>query len=248
MSIFTVRAAWRCGRGLALGLSVTLGISATALSAAETAALNQLTKAEQDAGWKLLFDGQSLAGWRGYQKDKPGRGWRIEDGLLIIDGRGGDLITNDQYQDFELQVDWMVASGGNSGIFFRASETEKYIFLSAPEMQILDDAKHRDGKSPLTSAGANYALHPAARGVVRPAGEWNHARLRVAGASVTHWLNGQEIVRYELGSEDWLARKAKSKFAKWQAYGVASKGHIGLQDHGDRVAFRNIKLRVIADE
>ena len=198
--------------------------------------------------WQSLFDGNSLDGWRRYKSDKPVRGWQVIDGELVRTSKAGDLITERQFSDFELQLEWKVEPGGNSGIFFRADESERYIFLTAPEMQILDDASHRDGKSPLTSAGANYALHPAPRGVVNPAGEWNHARLRVIGKQVTHWLNHQQIVSYELGSEDWQQRVAKSKFAKWSKYGSLSRGHIGLQDHGDRVAFRNIQIRDLAHD
>jgi hypothetical protein len=142
----------------------------------------------------------------------------------------------------------MVQAGGNSGVFFRADEKQRYIFLTAPEMQILDDQRHADGKNTLTSAGSNYALHPAPRGVVNPAGQWNHARLRVHGKLVTHWLNDVEIVNYEIGSTDWLERKASSKFAKWEAYGSLDTGHIGLQDHGDRVAFSKIKISELNGE
>lgn len=198
--------------------------------------------------WQSLFDGHSTDGWRRYGSNKPIKGWQAIDGELVRTSKAGDLITVQQFSDFELELEWKVESGGNSGIFFRADESERYIFLTAPEMQILDDASHRDGKSPLTSAGANYALHPAPRGVVNPAGEWNHARLRVIGNQVTHWLNHQQIVSYELGSEDWQQRVAKSKFAKWPKYGSLSRGHIGLQDHGDRVAFRNIQVRDFSDD
>jgi hypothetical protein len=198
--------------------------------------------------WRALFDGTSTTGWRRYGSDKPVKGWQVIDGELVRVSRAGDLITEQQYSDFELQLEWKVEPGGNSGIFFRADESERYIFLTAPEMQILDDAKHKDGKDTLTSAGANYALHPAPRGVVNAAGEWNHARLKVVGNQVTHWLNHQEIVSYTLGSEDWQRRVANSKFAKWPKYGTLKRGHIGLQDHGDRVAFRNIQIRDLAND
>lgn len=130
-------------------------------------------------------------------------------------------------------------------MFIRADESQPYIFLSAPEIQILDDANHHDGKDPLTSAGSNYALHPAPRGIAHPAGEWNSFRVRVQGNHVVQWLNGQEIVNYELGSADWTARLGRSKFADWPVYGKLERGYIGLQDHGDLVRFRNIKIRVL---
>ncbi len=216
----------------------------TMLAASASAAHNQLTEAEAAAGWMLLFDGETLAGWRSYQRESLEAGWAVVDGTLAWTERGGDIVTIEEYGDFELELEWRVEAGGNSGIFIRAGETEPYIFMTAPEMQVLDDAGHRDGQSPLTSAGSNYGLHPAPAGAVKPAGEWNHARIRVAGQEVSQWLNGVHVVTYELGSEDWRARVAASKFARWPAYGTLESGHIGLQDHGDPVAYRNIKIRI----
>ena len=218
-------------------------VFAATVSASEAVPVNSEPQA-----WRTLFDGTSTTGWRRYGSDKPVKGWQAIGGELVRVSRAGDLITEQQYSDFELQLEWKVEPGGNSGIFFRADESERYIFLTAPEMQILDDAKHKDGKHTLTSAGANYALHPAPRGVVNAAGEWNHARLKVVGNQVTHWLNHQQIVSYTLGSEDWQRRVANSKFAKWPKYGTLKRGHIGLQDHGDRVAFRNIQIRDLAND
>lgn len=206
---------------------------------------NTLTEAERSAGWQLLFDGQTRHGWRNYQSDTLSDGWQVVAGTLSRVGPAGDIVTEAEYGDFELQLEWRLESGGNSGLFIRAGEAERYIFMSAPEIQILDDAGHSDGRSPLTSAGSNFGLHPAPRGIVKPAGQWNHIRVLVSGDSVTQWLNGTEIVSYELGSEDWQARVAKSKFSAWPAYGTHRRGHIGLQDHGDPVAFRGIKIRII---
>lgn len=207
--------------------------------------MNTLTEAERDGGWVLLFDGETMEGWRGYnRRDIPG-GWGAEDGMLVRTGSGGDIITDRQFTDFELSLEWRVEEGGNSGVFYRAAEGEEWIYHSAPEMQVLDDAGHVDGGDPRTSAGANYALHPAPRGVVRPAGAWNQARVVVEGDHVEHWLNGVRVVEYDLGSEDWETRVAKSKFIEWPAYGRASRGHVGLQDHGDPVWYRNVKIREI---
>ena len=205
---------------------------------------NTLTPEERAQGWRLLFDGESMEGWRVFGQDGMSEGWAVEDGMIVRVADGArDIITEEEFGDFELQLDWRVEPGGNSGIFIRASEEVDRIFEGAPEMQVLDDEGHVDGGNPLTSAGANYALHPAPRGVVKPAGEWNHARIRVDGPHVTHWLNGQEIVDYELWTDEWKARVAASKFAEWPEYGTFRRGHIGLQDHGDRVYFRNIKVR-----
>lgn len=196
-------------------------------------------------GWLALFDGESLDGWRGFRQEGPPGAWRVVDGALALtgEGEGGDLITEESFDDYELALEWRVEEGGNSGIFYLVTEEANTIWEAAPEMQVLDDANHPDGQSPLTSAGSNFALHPVPRGVVRPAGEWNQARIVVRGDSVEHWLNGTLVVEYELGSEDWQRRVAESKFADLPLYGQARSGHIGLQDHGDPVWFRNVRVR-----
>jgi len=216
-------------------------------SAAEPDAThNTLTEAEREAGWRLLFDGESLAGWRRYEAEMPPDGWRAEDGTLHRHGSGGDLVTVDQFGDFDLSLEWRVEEGGNSGIFYRAAPGSEHIFHSAPELQVLDDDGHPDGENPLTAAGSVYAIYPAPRGVVRPVGEWNEVRIVADGRRVEHWLNGERIVEFEIGSDDWEARVAGSKFAEVEEYGAAREGYIGLQDHGDPVWFRNIKLRPLA--
>jgi hypothetical protein len=208
--------------------------------------MNTLSAREAEAGWKLLFDGKTTAGWRNYKKETVGPGWTVVDGILTRSGdNAGDIVTADKYRNFDLALDWRVAEGGNSGILYRATEDNEYIWQSAPEMQILDDERHADGKSPLTSAGSNFALYPAPRGVVHPAGQWNSARILVNGNHVEHWLNGQKLLEYELGSAEWKDRVAKSKFNTMPNYGKASEGYIGLQDHGDKVEFRNIRIRVL---
>jgi hypothetical protein len=204
---------------------------------------NQLSEDERAAGWQLLFDGQSLSGWRGYHEVAVPDGWRVVDGTLHFADGGGDLVSEASYSDFELTLEWKISEGGNSGIFYLAALGSDRIYMSAPEMQVLDDARHRDGGNPLTSAGANYGLHPAPRSVVHPAGEWNQVRIKVEDEHVEHWLNGQRIVDYRIGSEEWQALVAASKFADWPEYGQARTGHIGLQDHGDPVWYRNIKIR-----
>lgn len=205
---------------------------------------NTLTEAERDAGWQLLFDGETLDGWRGYYSEDLPDGWRVEDGTIHRFGGGGDIVSNGEYSSFELAVDWKVAEAGNSGIFYLAALGSDAIFMSAPEMQVLDDGGHSNGADPLTSAGANYGLYPAPRGVVYPAGEWNRARIVVSGDQVEHWLNDVRVVEYELGSEEWAELVANTKFSEWPEYGTARSGHIGLQDHGDPVWYRNIKIRV----
>jgi hypothetical protein len=217
----------------------------TAQQTAPSGAHNALTAAERAAGWRLLFDGTSTSGWRNFGRQGAPAGWQAVDGTLTRQGPGGDLITVEKFRNFELALEWNIAEGGNSGVFIRAIEGPAQIYFSAPEMQVLDDAGHPDGRSPLTSAGSNFGLHAVPRGVVRPAGQWNAARIIVNGNHVEHWLNGRKVVEYELGSPEWKQLVANSKFNQWPEYGQASEGHIGLQDHGDRVAFRNIKMRVL---
>ena len=229
-----------------MGFALTLAVLAGCVpNNPAVQAPQPLTDAERAAGWRLLFDGRSTAGWRGYKQDTLPAGWSVVDGALTRIGQGGDIITTDQFASFELALEWKVGPGGNSGIFYRGVEGSGPIYYSAPEMQVLDDERHADGKSPLTSAGSNYGLYPAPRGIVKPAGEWNAARIRVEGSRVQHWLNGVKVVEYELGSAEWSEKVKQSKFNEWPEYGKAAKGHIGLQDHGDWVAFRNIRIRAI---
>ena len=209
---------------------------------------NALSASEQAEGWRLLFDGKTTTGWRNFGKSTISSSWRVVDGSLVrADTAAGDIITADKFRNFDLTIDWKVGEKGNSGIFYRATEAADTIWKAAPEMQVLDDAGHENGKDTLTSAGANYSLYAAPRGVVRPAGEWNHARLLVNGNHVEHWLNDVKLFEYELGSPEWKARVAKAKFNEYPIFGTAAEGHIGLQDHGDRVEFRNIKIRALPE-
>ncbi|MGH7527528.1 MAG: 3-keto-disaccharide hydrolase [Gemmatimonadales bacterium] len=206
-----------------------------------------LTAEEQRAGWRLLFDGRTAAGWRGFKSSALPAGWQAIDGALTRVAQAGDIVTDDQFQDFELTLEWKVAPGGNSGIFFRVSEASdaEWVWQTGPEMQVLDDARHKDGANPETSAGACYGLYPVPGRVARPAGEWNQVRLLVQGNHVEHWLNGRKVVEYELGSPDWEDRVRRSKFGELPRYGREPRGHIALQDHGDWVAYRNLKIRVL---
>ena len=198
----------------------------------------------QEAG-KPLFNGNSLEGWRGFKSAAPPSGWAAVEGTLARTGPGGDILTVDEFGDFELRLQWKIAEGGNSGIFFHVVDAGNEVWESGPEMQILDNARHADGKNPLTSAGANYGLHAPVRDVTRPVGEWNDVRLVVAGARVEHWLNGVNVVEYELWSPAWESLVKASKFITMPAYGRAKRGRIALQDHGDPVWFRNITVRVL---
>ena len=210
----------------------------------QEAAVNRLTAEEEEAGWRLLFDG-TLDSWRGYRREDAPGGWSAVGGSLALTpgADGGTLITRERFADFELALEWKVAEGGNSGVFYRATEAERAPYWTGPELQVLDNAGHPDGRAPETSAGANYGLHAPVEDVTRPAGEWNEVRIVVRGARVEHWMNGVRIVRYELWTDEWRAAVAATKFAEWAGYGMAEEGHIGLQDHGDPVWYRNIKIR-----
>jgi len=206
---------------------------------------NTLSAEEEANGWVLLFDGIACKHLRGYRKEDMPDGWTVRDGQIVRTGPGGDLVTRSLYQDFEFVCDWKVQKGGNSGIMWHVSEDHEYPWQTGPEMQILDDAGHVDGRTPFTSAGACYALYPAPEGAVRPAGEWNRARILVQGPKVELWLNGVQTASFDTSSADWKERIAKSKFKDMPHFATKDRGRIALQDHGDEVAFRNIKVRPI---
>ncbi len=204
---------------------------------------NILTDAEVQAGWKLLFDGKTLDGWRAYKRENMA-GWSVVDGAMTKERPTGDIVTTTEYGDFELAFDWKVAPGGNAGLFVRATEEYNKIYWSATEYQLLDDPAHPDGRNPLTSAGSAYGLYPSIPGTVKPAGEWNTSKIVAQGNRIEHWLNGVKMITYEVKSEDWLAKVKASKFAEYPNYGLATKGLIGIQgDHGGLLALRSIKIR-----
>lgn len=218
---------------------------------APNAAPNMLTASERSAGWHLLFDGKTTAGWRGFKLDSVPSYWRVEDGALALDfsggePTGGDLITKAKYQNFDLRLEWKIAKGGNSGIMYHATEDDGAIYWTAPEYQLLDDANFKpDGDKLDESAGSVYDLYPVPRHLAHPAGEWNQTRILVQDNHVEQWLNGVKTADFVIGSADWNARVAKSKFAPHSLFAKSSTGYIGLQNHGYDVAFRNIKLKVL---
>jgi len=206
---------------------------------------NFLTAEEKAPGWKLLFDGKTTTGWRGYKKDYfPDQGWKAIDGCLVRVGPGGgDICTVEQFDNFELKLEWRICAGGNSGIFYRVDEQYGWPWESGPEMQVLDNAEHADGRNPKTSAGSNYALHAPLRDVTEPVGFFNKVRIAADGPHIEYWLNGVKIVEYELESPEWEKLVAESKFKNMPHHGRVRKGHIVLQDHGDKVWYRNVKIR-----
>jgi hypothetical protein len=199
-----------------------------------------------DRGWKVLFDGKSTDAWRAFGRDSfPAKGWVVENGTLktVVGGDRVDIITKDTYKDFDLQLEWKVAPGGNSGVMYDVSESEKETYFTGPEMQVLDDALHADGKNPKTSAGALYALVAPAGKTLKPVGEFNRARIVKKGNHVEHWLNGKKIVEYELGSPELTKLIAESKFKDMPRFAKEGQGHIALQHHGQEVWYRNIRIR-----
>lgn len=236
-------------RSLVAAAVVAVGLH-TARSAG-SAEPNTLTEAEKQAGWKLLFDGKTTQGWRGYKMDKMPPGWAAVDGALVRlkggaggkgAGGGDDIITTEEFASFDLQLEWKVVSNGNSGVLYHVSEEPVTAWHYAPEVQILDNTPHK-GRTKLQHAAACYDLYAPTKDTTKPVGQWNHMRILVNGARVEHWLNGEKVVEYELWSDDWKERVAKSKHKERPKFGNIRKGPIALQDHSDRIEFRNIKIR-----
>ena len=224
----------------------------------EEAGPNELTQQEKDAGWVLLFDGKTSEGWRGVNKQHFPAGWKVADGTLFCQGSGrgeagaedgGDILHEKEFSDFHLKLEWKVSEGGNSGIFYLGKEVEGWpIWRTAPEMQILDNERHPDamlGKDGNRQAGSLYDLIPAKPQNANPAGEWNSVEILVYRGTVVHKQNGETILEYHLWTDEWNELVADSKFPglneDWA--NVAKSGYIALQDHGDDVWFRNIKIR-----
>jgi len=253
-----------CSRGVSVGTA-----SQQAAAPQQPAALNTLTPQEQKDGWKLLFDGKTLNGWRAYQADtleirdpqtrtsrkelrltkvdSIGPSWKVIDGVLTKTRPGDDIITKDKYANFEFAWEWKVTPAGNSGVFIRGNESQSKIYWSTVEYQIADDSLTPDSKNPLTSAGAAYGLYAPPKGVAKFAGNWNSSRIVARGTHVEHWMNGQKTIEYEVGSPDFEAKLAASKFKPYLPnWGHNKSGVIGIQgDHTGTLELRNIKIRVL---
>jgi hypothetical protein len=195
------------------------------------------------SGWRSLNDASA---WRGYKSETIPAAWTFADGVLSKVRPVADIVSRDEYGDFELQLEWKIGEAGNSGIFYRGTEEYEHIYWTGPEYQLLDNTKADDNKTPLTRAGAAYGLYPAPDGHVVAVGDWNVTRIVARGAHVEHWLNGFKLLEYELWSPDWEAKVKASKFGAWPNYGRAKKGHIALQgDHNGTLSFRNIRIRAL---
>ena len=211
---------------------------------------NTLSRTEKEEGWQLLFDGETTDGWHGYLKKSVGEGWKAEDGLLVCLGKGGDIggdiLTNESFDNFILSLEWNIAKGGNSGIFYHVIEDEKYSapYATGPEYQLIDDIGFESPLEEWQKTGADYAMYTANdTKKLNPAGEWNTSKIVFDHGHVEHWLNGNKIIEFTAWSDDWKKLKAESKWKAYPDYGTAKTGPVGLQDHGHAITFRNIKIK-----
>jgi cytochrome c len=220
---------------------------------------NVLSDEEITEGWILLFDGESTNGWRNFKTDSIGSAWTVVDGTLHLDTSekdgwqvkgGGDIITEDSYDNYELTLQWKIAEGANSGIIYHVQEDDQYdyVWQTGPEMQILDNERHSDGQIVKHRAGDLYDLIESSTEMAKEPGEWNTVRLISNNGKMEHWLNDEMIVSFDMTDDSWEELVAGSKFKEMPAFGKHINGHIALQDHGDPVWFRNIKIRPLASE
>lgn len=216
---------------------------------AQSSQINVLTEKEKNDGWRLLFNGKNLEGWKTFQ-GKEITGWKIIDGVLNNSGvgsdHGGDIVTRDKFQSFELSIEWKIAPQSNSGIFYRVNEKiGKAIYESGPEYQLIDDKGWPEKLHDNQYSGANYGMNAPQNAAVKSLSDWNQTKIILDGTHVQHFLNGVKVVDYNLGDSDWKTRKENGKWKDYPYYGMAKKGNIGLQDHGGLAQFRNIKIKII---
>ena len=216
---------------------------------AQNRQMNTLTETEKKDGWRLLFNGKNLNGWKTFQ-GKEITGWKIIDGILNNSGigsdHGGDIVTHEKFQNFELSLEWKIAPQSNSGIFYHVNEKiGKAIYESGPEYQLIDDKGWPEKLHDNQYSGANYGMNAPQNAKVNNIDDWNQAVIIVNGTHVQHYLNGVKVVDYYLWDDEWKSLKEKGKWKDFPYYGMAKKGQIGLQDHGGLAQFRNIKIRII---
>ena len=220
--------------------------------AARTQTINQLTDVEKQQGWKLLFDGKTSRGWHTFNKKTFGEGWKIENGALyraasIIKGEAGDICTDEVYENFDLKLQWKISKNGNSGIMFLVQESKDYDapYLTGPEMQVLDNEGHPDGKIHKHRSGDLYDLIASASEPVHGVGEWNDAEIILDHGILSLYLNGVQTVKTTLWDKNWDELVSGSKFSKMPGFAKSKSGHIDLQDHGNDVWFRNIRIKAL---
>ena len=220
--------------------------SSNATVQTDTSAPGSLTADQRAAGWRPLFDGRTLDGWRVYKTQNAPTGWRVVDGTLTKNGSVDDIVSRDQYGNFELALDWKLSQGGNAGVFYHGTEEYDHIYWSAPEYQLLDNLNAADNKQDNHLAGSVYDLFAVPKDAARPANQWNQTRIVAKGNHIEHWLNGKKVASYDVGSADWDAAIKASKFnpGKYPNFGRAPKGYLGIQgDHPGTLALRNIRIR-----
>jgi cytochrome c len=216
-----------------------------------TSAQNTLSKKEEKEGWKLLFDGKTTKGWKNFNKESVGSAWKAQDGTLMLDisvtqkDQRGDILTQGEFENYELSLEWKIDSCGNSGVLFNVVDDPKYstVWVTGPEMQVLDNSCHPDAKIEKHRAGDLYDLIKSKKETVKPAGQWNQARIVTNKGKYEFWLNGTKAVEFTMHTPEWDALVANSKFKSMPDFGKATRGHIALQDHGNKVWFRNIKIK-----
>ena len=240
--------------GLALLLACNSTKQTTSSMATSPAGNNTLTSAERSEGWTLLFDGQTTSGWHSYGKPGSiGNAWKVEDGTLHFDGaakkvsptQGGDIVTDEDFENFHLKLEWKISPKGNSGIIFYVHEDTtryKHTYHTGPEMQVLDNSGHADARITKHRAGDLYDLITA-KETVKPVGEWNLAEIKADKGRLQFYLNGEEVLSTTMWDDNWRTMIANSKFKEWSGFGTYKKGKIALQDHDDDVWYRNIKIR-----
>jgi hypothetical protein len=220
---------------------------------AKSSPINSLSKKEIKQGWQLLFDGQTLDGWKGYNSDKMFSCWSVVNGELVCLGEGGsvtagDIITISDFDNFELSLDWSISKAGNSGILYHVLEGEKYhaAYETAPEYQLIDDLGWPEKLEDWQQSGADYGMYPTVKNKkLMPAGEWNNSRIIYNQGHVEYWLNGMKVVEFQAYSPEWEKLRSFGKWKDYPDYAISKTGHIGLQNHGSGVKFRNIKVRKI---
>ncbi|PHN01963.1 3-keto-disaccharide hydrolase [Flavilitoribacter nigricans] len=224
----------------------------TAVESSEAPSDNTLSAEEKSEGWTLLFDGQSMDQWRIFNHDTL-MGWAVQSGEMVAlgeggpDGHGADIITKEKYDNFDLSLEWKISEGGNSGIFFYVVEGDQYetVYHTGPEYQLIDDTGFPGDLAASQHSGANYSMHAPSSITTKPVGEYNLSRIRVEDGHVTHWLNGKKVVEYDLWTPEWQALIDSGKWNDYPDYGKARSGHLALQDHGNKIWFKNIKIKTL---
>jgi hypothetical protein len=207
---------------------------------------NMLTKKEKSQGWQLLFNGKDMSQWRNFKKETLSSKWQVKHGEMRLSEKGaGDILTKKAYENFDLKLDWKISIAGNSGIFIMADEAGSQIYSHAVEVQILDNERHSDNKLASHLSGSIYDIVASPVKSHKPAGEWNTVRILMVNKSLKVWQNDVLTADIVVASEKWQQLVAKSKFKNWQGFGLTEVGHIGLQDHNDAVAFKNIKIKAL---